>query len=222
MTLDQKIEGLLFFRGEPISMKKLAEFLGVKKDDVMEALKILEEKLADRGLTLVRKEDEVMLGTKSELGPMLEKIRKEELSKELSKASLETLSVILYKDGVARSEIDYIRGVNSSFILRNLLVRGLIEKITHPTDSRRYIYKPTFDLLAHLGISSVSELPGYLETKAALDNQEAKEEPEEGEVMEEIKLESESGGKAEDDSDDSDDADEDEDDEEDEYDDDEE
>src|SRR6476620_6247347 len=102
MKLDQKIEGLLFFKGEPISVKKLADLLNVKKDEVLEALKLLEENLANRGLMLIRKEDEVMLGTKSELGPILEKIRKEELSKELSKASVETLSVILYKDGVTR------------------------------------------------------------------------------------------------------------------------
>ncbi len=186
MKLDQKIEGLLFFRGEPISVKKLAELLDAKKDDISEALKTLEEKLADRGLTLVRKEDEVMLGTKSELGPILEKIRKEELSKELSKASLETLSIILYRDGVTRSEIDYIRGVNSSFILRNLLVRGLIEKTAHPTDSRRYAYKPAFDLLAYLGISNIAELPGYLETKAALENGDMQEE---SEAIEEITAE---------------------------------
>ena len=204
MTLDQKIEGLLFFKGEPISVKKLAEFLGVKKDEVNEALKLLEEKLADLGLTLIHNENEVMLGTKSELGPILEKIRKEELSKELSKASLETLSVILYKDGVARSEIDYIRGVNSSFILRNLLVRGLIEKTVHPTDSRRYIYKPSFDLLAYLGISNVSELPGYLETKAALDSGDIQEEPEEGEMMKEVQPESNAGVKIEEEISDSD------------------
>ena len=169
MTLDQKIEGLLFFKGEPISVKKLAELLGVSKDEIRDALKILEEKLAGRGLQLIFKEDAVMLGTNKELSPILENLRKEELSRELSKASLETLAVILYKEGATRSDIDYIRGVNSSFILRNMLIRGLIEKITDPTDSRRYIYKPTFDLLSFLGLSKISELPDYGEMKTMLD-----------------------------------------------------
>ena len=169
MTLDQKIEAILFYKGEPIMHKKLAELLGVSKDEIRDALKILEEKLAGRGLQLIFKEDAVMLGTNKELSPILENLRKEELSRELSKASLETLAVILYKEGATRSDIDYIRGVNSSFILRNMLIRGLIEKITDPTDSRRYIYKPTFDLLSFLGLSKISELPDYGEKKTMLD-----------------------------------------------------
>jgi len=86
---------------------------------------------------------------------------KEELNKELSKASLETLSIILYKNGVGRSLIDYIRGVNSSFTLRALSIRGLIEKSIDKEDSRRYIYKPTFELLSFMGVKSVEELPDY-------------------------------------------------------------
>jgi segregation and condensation protein B len=81
----------------------------------------------------------------------------------LTKSSLETLSIVLYKNGVSRSEIDYIRGVNSSFILRNLIVRGLIEKITDPKDSRRLLYRPTFDALSFMGITSIEQLPNYSE-----------------------------------------------------------
>ena len=79
----------------------------------------------------------------------------------MSKASLETLSIVLYKNGVTRALIDYIRGVNSSFTLRALLIRGLIEKIPDPKDNRRYIYKPTFDLLSFMGINKIEELPDY-------------------------------------------------------------
>ena len=110
-----------------------------------------------------------MLGTNPEFGSMLEEMRKEELSKELSKASLETIAVILYKEGATRADIDYIRGVNSSFILRNLLIRGLVEKITDPADSRRYLYKPSFDLLSYLGLSKLSLLPEFENMKIILD-----------------------------------------------------
>jgi segregation and condensation protein B len=102
-------------------------------------------------------------------------MRKDELSKELSKATLETLSIIIYKQGSTRAEIDYIRGVNSSFILRNLLIRGLIQKESHPTDSRKYFYKPTFELLGFLGIQKLEELPDYQMLAQAL-GKEAKEE----------------------------------------------
>lgn len=170
INLSQKIEAVLFMKGESMTYKKLAELCDATKDEVVEATSELEAKLADRGIVLVRKEDAVMLGTNPELSSMLENMRKEELSKELSKASLETLAVILYKEGATRADIDYIRGVNSSFILRNLLIRGLVEKIIHPTDSRKYLYKPTFDLLGFLGVAQMSDLPEYTEMKKILDN----------------------------------------------------
>lgn len=173
MKLDQKIEAVLFLKGEPVSIKKLAEILEVSKDETISGLATLEEGLRERGLAIVRKEDEVMLGTRPELGSLLEKIHKEELTKDLSKSSLETLSIILYKNGAARSEIDWIRGVNSSFILRNLLIRGLIEKITHPEDSRKYFYKPTFELLSFLGVSRIEDLPEFEKIKAVLEKREA-------------------------------------------------
>ena len=177
MELDAKIEALLFFKGEPVSTKEMAKYLKTKESAVKEALGTLEQKLEGRGLSLVYKDNKVMLGTGREMGPLLEELRKEELDKELSKASLETLSVILYKEGVTRSDIDYIRGVNSSFILRNLLIRGLIERKTHPTDSRKYVYSPTFELLQHLGLSKMEDLPEYTEvTKSLQESVEGAEE----------------------------------------------
>lgn len=168
MELESKIEGLLFYKGEDVQVKKLAELLKVDESAIEEGLKKLEQSLTARGLVLVRKEDRVVLGISGELSPIIESIRKDEISKELSKASLDTLSIILYKNGVSRSDIDYIRGVNSSFILRNLLIRGLIEKIVDEKDSRRVIYKPTFDTLAYMGISSIEQLPNYNEVRNQL------------------------------------------------------
>ncbi len=168
IELESKIEGLLFYKGEDVQIKKLAELLNVSQDEVEEALKKLEQSLAGRGLVLVRKDDSVVLGITSALSSLIESIRKEEITKELSKASLETLSIVLYKNEVPRSEVDYIRGVNSSFILRNLLVRGLIEKIIDPKDSRRFLYRPTFDTLSFMGITNISQLPNYNEVKAQL------------------------------------------------------
>jgi len=158
--------------------KKLSELCDASKDEIEVALRDFEAKLQDRGLTLIHKEGSVMLGTNPELGSMLENMRKEELSRELSKASLETVAVILYKEGATRADIDYIRGVNSSFILRNLLVRGLVEKITDPTDSRRYLYKPSYDLMSYLGLSKLSELPEFENMKIIL-NKNAREAEEE-------------------------------------------
>jgi len=171
MELESKIEGLLFYKGEDVQIKKLAELLKVTEEETEEALKKLEQSLLGRGLVLVRKDDRVVLGISSELSSIIEGIRKDEVTKELSKASLDTLSIILYKNdiaGVSRSEIDYIRGVNSSFILRNLLVRGLIERIMDPKDTRRALYKPTFDTLSYLGVTSQEQLPNYNEVRTQL------------------------------------------------------
>jgi segregation and condensation protein B len=168
MELESKIEGLLFYKGEDIQVKKLAELLNVTVEEVEEALIRLQNLLSNRGLVLVRKDDKVVLGISSEMSPIIESIRKDEITKELSKATLDTLSIILYKNGVSRSEIDYIRGVNSSFIIRNLLVRGLIEKIVDEKDSRRALYHPTFDTLSFMGITAIDQLPNYNEVRNQL------------------------------------------------------
>lgn len=168
IKLESQIEGLLFYKGEDISIHKLSELLKVTLSEIEEALKLLTLSLENRGLVLVRKEDRVVLGITGELSPLIESIRKDEISKELSKAALETLSIILYKNGISRSEIDYIRGVNSSFILRNLLVRGLVEKFIDSKDNRRILYRPTFDTLSYMNITRISELPNYNEIVASL------------------------------------------------------
>ncbi len=168
MNLESKIEGLLFYKGEDMEIKKIAEIFKVEKSEIEEALLVLDKSLENRGLILVRKDDRVVLGIRGELSPILEEMRKDEITKELTKSSLETLSIVIYKNGVTRSEIDYIRGVNSSFILRNLLVRGLIEKVIDPKDSRRFLYKPTFDTLTHLGIKSIQDLPKYEDIRSQL------------------------------------------------------
>ena len=161
MTLDAKIEALLFWKGEPLTIKKIGVLLGASETDIHDALPVLAEKLSGRGVALIQKEDEVMLGTAPELSKIFEAIVKEELSSDLSKASLETLTIILYRGPIAKADIDYIRGINSGFMLRALLVRGLIERIENPKDRRSFLYKPTFDLLTQLGIHRIDELPEY-------------------------------------------------------------
>ncbi len=165
MSIENKLEAILFWKGEPISKKKLGEFLRVSEEEINEAIQKLKESLESMGIVLMEKDNEVMLGTAPELSDLIENLQKEELNKELSKASLETLSIVLYKNGVTRAEIDYIRGVNSSFTLRALSIRGLVEKITDPKDSRRYLYKPTFELLSFMGVKTVEELPDYESVK---------------------------------------------------------
>jgi segregation and condensation protein B len=170
MNLESKIEAILFFKGEPVTLKEIAENLSVPIEMINEAVEKLRSDLNDRGICLVSNEDRLMLGTNPLMSDFFEKLRKEELNKELSKAALETLSIILYKEDVSRSEINYIRGVNSGFILRNLEIRGLIDRSAHKTDSRMNVYKPSLELLSYMGVSSVRDLPDYENLKKTLQN----------------------------------------------------
>ncbi len=167
-SLESKIEAILFFKGETISFKKISEILKVSKEEIKEVVLSLKNNLANRGIVLLEKDEEISLGTAPEFSSLIEHLQKEELNKELSKASLETLSIILYKNGVNRALIDYIRGVNSSFTLRTLSIRGLIEKTIDKKDHRRYIYKPSFELFSFMGVKSVEELPDYAEIKNSI------------------------------------------------------
>jgi len=174
-NIDKKIEALLFFKGEPISIKKLAGMLDVSKEEIESGLEILRERL-NGGIVLLQKEDEVMLGTAPDFGELIEGIIKEDLQKDLGKAGLETLSIVLYLGPITRSRIDYIRGVNSNFILRNLMIRDLVEKVSNPQDQRSFLYKPTFSLLSHLGINNIEDMPDYAQVRASIEGFESSKE----------------------------------------------
>ena len=81
---------------------------------------------------------------------------------------METLSIVTYAGPMTRAELEYIRGVNSSFTMRNLLIRGLIERYPDPKRTNVFIYKPSFDLLKHIGISKVEDLPEYEKFQALI------------------------------------------------------
>lgn len=163
------IEAFLFWKNEPISIKKISDALKIEVSEVKTALESLKNKLQG-GIVLLEKGEEVVLGVAPVASDLIKKMTEDELSRELSKAALETLSIVLYKNPVKRSEIDYIRGVNSQFILRHLEMRGLVEKTEAPDDGRSYVYKPSFDLLGHLGISEIKELPEYDVLRQAVEN----------------------------------------------------
>lgn len=167
MEISRQIEALLFYKGEPVTVDFLSASLSVSKDEVREALATLEQDLSSRGIILMQNGDEYMLGTAPSMGALIEKLIKEELNRDLGKAGLETLTIVLYRGPIARTEINYIRGVNSNYILRNLLVRGLIEKVDQ--GGRSTVYRPTFELLSYMGIGKTSELPNYEEVAKAVE-----------------------------------------------------
>lgn len=162
-NLQAKLEALLFVYGEPVKLKVLSEKLEVTKSEIEAALLALRTELQSdtRGLALFSSEDKYSLVTKPELSLVIQKIIKEEFDSELTAASLETLAIVSYLGPCNRAEIDYIRGVNSSFILRNLTIRGLVERKQDPERGNAFIYNVSFDFLKHMGIPSADSLPEH-------------------------------------------------------------
>jgi segregation and condensation protein B len=157
MNKIKELEAFLFIKGEPQLKKDILSVLDINEDILLNMIKELSLKYENSGISLLETDNELSFGTSKDVSSFIEKMEREERGGELSKASLETLTIILYKNGASRTEIDYIRGVNSSFILRNLYLRGLITK--KECSSRSPTYIPTVDLLGFLGISNITDLP---------------------------------------------------------------
>jgi len=166
LTPPAALHALLFASGEPLEKKRLESLLGITSTELKLVLQALVGLLKGSGTTIVETDTEVELRTAAEAAPILKKFRESELSRDLGKASLETLAVIAYQTGTTRSEIDWVRGVNSSTSLRTLLLRGLIEGREDERDKRRIRYSLTPEALAHLGITRATELPRAAELQA--------------------------------------------------------
>lgn len=169
MALVERVEGVLFYRAEPMKISALARFFSVTEEEVRTALTELGGRLENGGLKLITTDTEVELTTAPELADTIEGMRKDELKRDIGKAGAETLAIVLYRGPVSRAEIDRIRGVNSAFILRNLLIRGLVERRDNPKDQRSFLYAGTPELFAHLGVTKRESLPDFARTMDALD-----------------------------------------------------
>ncbi|OHA88411.1 MAG: hypothetical protein A2653_02490 [Candidatus Zambryskibacteria bacterium RIFCSPHIGHO2_01_FULL_43_25] len=176
MELKTKIEAILFYKAEPISFREIAKMLAVTREEVAEAVFLLQDEIANRGVILIQNGEEASLGTSKDASALIEDIRREELTRDLGKAGLETLAVILYKGEASRREIEYIRGVNSNFTVRSLLIRGLIERDESSKGGRGFLYKPTTETLSLLGIQKLKDLPEYESVLKEFENFSKKEE----------------------------------------------
>ncbi len=157
------IESTLFIKGSPVSIIQLAKNIKVNKQEIEKIVADIVEDYAQnkRGLTIIEKDAKIQMVTNPDNADYIEKMIKKDLQNSLSKTALEALAIVAYRGPISRPEIDAIRGVNSSFILRNLLMQGLIIKKTKSTNQRSYFYEISFEFLKKIGINNIKELPDY-------------------------------------------------------------
>ncbi len=155
------LESVLFVASKPFTIGVLAQRLGLGVEEIEYALEKLGEKYTGvSGILLARVEDTVQLITNPLYTDVVEQFTSKDILGELTKAQLETVTVIAYRGPITRPEIEEIRGVNSAIIVRNLLIRGLVEE-HEEKDSVLPTYSVSLNALRHLGISRVEELPEY-------------------------------------------------------------
>lgn len=162
MNLDSIIEALLFASAKPCSIKRLSEISGAEADDVKKSLDDLARRLeeCESGLMLARHGHEAELITRPEAAEKVGAFLKAEAYGELTRPSLEALTILAYRGPLTRPELEQIRGVQSALILRNLLLRGFIEE-HEETRLGQPTYGVAMEFLRALGVASVSELPDY-------------------------------------------------------------
>ncbi|NBD74404.1 hypothetical protein GVX82_05185 [Patescibacteria group bacterium] len=160
-TLAAGLSALLFYLAEPTPRATLAAHLATTDAEIEAALPALRAQLEAVGLTLITEGETLSLRTAPAVSPLIKAVERKELTRDIGRAGAETLAIVLYKGPLTRAEIDHIRGVNSAYILRTLQVRGLVERLEARSGARVHYYRATSELLAHLGVASIDELPDY-------------------------------------------------------------
>lgn len=163
MKITSHIEAILLAHGESIAVKKLAKILKEKEEVVQESVENLAKQYLEeeRGFAILESSGDYQLVSNPESAEYIKKLVKQEESTLLSPAALEVLSIVAYRGPISRLEVDTIRGVNSSHILRLLSVRGLVDRKEDGEDSRLYRYRVSFDCMRQLGLQSINSLPEY-------------------------------------------------------------
>lgn len=160
--LMKKIESLLFVASRPLGLKKICEQVGGDKKAVSGSLhELVEEcKKNGRGVQIIEIDGEYQMSTVPDSSKMVRDFLKDEMTGELTRPALETLTIVAYRGPVSKPELEQIRGINCSLILRNLMIKGLVEAKTSDAGGD-VLYNITVDFMRYLGIAKINELPDY-------------------------------------------------------------
>jgi segregation and condensation protein B len=171
------LEAVLFVSPEPVPVARLMSIVGtLSKTEVVQALDILAHDLNQegRGIQLVQVAGGYRLVTKQEYGPWLKRMDKARTAQKLSRSALESLAIIAYKQPLVRSEIEEIRGVETSSVLRTLCERKLVRIVGRKdVPGRPIMYGTTKFFLEHFGLQDLSQLPPLREFKELGESEQA-------------------------------------------------
>jgi len=159
--LDAALEALLLVVDSPAGEDVLASALGQPVTRVVEALQRLRDSYADRGrgIDLRQVAQGWRLHTRDVYAPFVERLLLDGQRARLTRAALETLAVVAYRQPVTRSRVAAVRGVNVDGVMRTLLARGLIEETGTDPETHGVLYCTTELFLERLGLSALDELP---------------------------------------------------------------
>lgn len=171
------IEAMLFVSHEPLSLDRLAFALGeVPKTEVEQALHRVEADYDQpgRGLQLVRVAGGHRIMTRPDYAPWIKRLEKVKAAPKLSRSALETLAIVAYKQPIVRGEIEQIRGVETSGVLRTLLERKVVRIVGRKeVPGRPIMYATTKSFLEHFGLHELSDLPPLREFKELGESEQA-------------------------------------------------
>jgi segregation and condensation protein B len=160
LSLEARIEALLFVSSGPVSIGQLADALQVSPRNIKQSIDSLNSSLLKRGIRLQEFGTQYQLTTGPEFSDDIERLLILEDTSTLSRAALEVLAIIAYQQPVTRPQIDSIRGVNSDSVLRTLLRHGLIEEAgRNMSPGRPILYTVTSEFLQYFGLTALEELP---------------------------------------------------------------
>ncbi|MDP4133531.1 MAG: SMC-Scp complex subunit ScpB [Bacillota bacterium] len=166
-------EAILFASGESVSSDDLCMALETSKEEIENLALSLGEKYRESGIQLLRVGDDFQLSSKKEYYEYIRRVTEPKRSAPLSHAALEALSIIAYKQPITRSQIDYIRGVDSSSSMSRLISCGLVEaKGTLDAPGRPSLYYTTKEFLRCFGLENLNELPELGELEKTIETEE--------------------------------------------------
>ncbi len=161
-NLKSKIESLLFVASRPLSLKKISEQVGGEKEEVKKELTELTKDCEEnkRGIQIMEIDGEYQMSTSGDSSKMVKDFLKDEMTGELTRPALETLTIVAYRGPIAKADLEQIRGVNCSLILRNLMIKGLVESKNSDRGGEP-LFNITFDFMRYIGVNKQSDLPDY-------------------------------------------------------------